>query len=114
MYAMIRRYSYKGTVDRKSIDDFKGRIESKFVPRVQDIRGFHSYLVVGVSEQELVTIGIFEDKAGAAESVRRAADFVKNDRSRISSVPHKSPRRAPALSGSAGHGLSARSDRGRA
>ena len=73
MYAMIRRYSYKGTVDRKSIDDFKGRIESKFVPRVQDIRGFHSYFVVGVSEQELVTIGIFEDKAGAAESVRRAA-----------------------------------------
>ena len=79
MYAMIRRDNYTGTVDRKSIDDFKGRIESKFVPRVQDIRGFHSYFVVGVSEQELVTIGIFEDKAGAAESVRRAADFVKND-----------------------------------
>ena len=49
MYAMIRRYSYKGTVDRKSIDDFKGRIES-----------------------------------------------------------------TPALSGGTGHGLSARSDRGRA
>jgi hypothetical protein len=54
-YAMIRRYNYKGTVDRKQLDDFKGRIESKFVQRVQDIRGFHSYFVVGVGEQELVT-----------------------------------------------------------
>jgi hypothetical protein len=79
MYAIIRRYNYKGTVDRKSLDDFKGRIESKYVPRVQDIRGFHSYFVVNVSEKELASIGIFEDKAGAAESSRRAADFVKND-----------------------------------
>jgi hypothetical protein len=35
--------------------------------------------VVNVSEKELASIGIFEDKAGAAESSRRAADFVKND-----------------------------------
>jgi hypothetical protein len=79
MYAIIRRYNRKGSWDTKSLEDFKQRIESRYVPRVQDIRGFHSYFVVGVSEQELVTIGIFEDKAGAAESVRRAADFVKND-----------------------------------
>jgi hypothetical protein len=79
MYAIIRRYTAKGGLDRKSLDDFKGRIESKYVPRVQDIRGFHSYFVVSVSEQELISIGIFEDKAGAAESSRRAADFVKDD-----------------------------------
>ena len=79
MYAMIRRYNPQGSWDRKSLDEFKQRIESKFVPRVQDIRGFHSYYVVNVSEKELVTIGIFEDQAGASESTRRAADFVKND-----------------------------------
>ena len=43
MYAIIRRYTWKGSLDRKSLDDFKGRIESKYVPRVQEIRGFHSY-----------------------------------------------------------------------
>ena len=79
MYAIIRRYTWKGSLDRKSLDDFKGRIESKYVPRVQEIRGFHSYCVVNVSEKELVSIGIFEDKAGAAESSRRAAEFVKSD-----------------------------------
>ena len=101
-------------MDRKSLDDFKGRIESKFVPRVQDIRGFHSYFVVSVSEKELVTIGIFEDKAGAAESIRRAADFVKNDPLKDQLGPTNHRGRAPDLAGGAGHGLSARSDCGRA
>ena len=27
MYAIIRRYTWKGSVDRKSLDDFKRRIE---------------------------------------------------------------------------------------
>jgi hypothetical protein len=79
MYAIIRRYNWKGNVDKKSLDDFRQRIESKFVPRVQDVRGFHSYFLLNVSEKELASIGIFEDKAGAAESSRRAADFIKTD-----------------------------------
>ena len=79
MYASIRRYTFKVSMDKRSLDDYKGRLESRFVPRVQDIRGFHSYYLVKVSEKELVGIGIFEDKDGAAESDRRAADFVKSD-----------------------------------
>ena len=79
MYASIRRYAFKGSLDKKSLDDYKARLESKFVPRIQDIRGLHSYYLVKVSDKELIGIGIFEDKAGAAESSRRAADFVKND-----------------------------------
>ena len=45
---------------------FKNRIFTYFAAATPGLR-------------ELVTIGIFEDKAGAAESSRRAADFVKND-----------------------------------
>ena len=79
MYTSIRRYTFKAGVDRKSLDDYLGRIESKFVPRIQDIRGFHSYYLVKVSEKEIIGIGIFEDKAGADESSRVAVDFVKGD-----------------------------------
>jgi hypothetical protein len=79
MYAIIRRYNLKGTLDTKSRDDFKGRVESKFLPRIQDIRGFHSYYVLEVSEKEHLTISIFEDKAGATESSRRSTEFVKSD-----------------------------------
>jgi hypothetical protein len=79
MYATVRRYTPKGAVEKKTIDDLKRRIDSKFVPIVQDVRGFHSYYVLATGKNELVTIGIFEDKTGATESTRRAAEFVKND-----------------------------------
>ncbi len=80
MYATIRRYSPKtGTVDTKAIADLKRRIEDGFVPVVQEIRGFHSYYVVNVGNKELLSIGLFEDKTGATESTRKAAEFVKKD-----------------------------------
>ncbi len=79
MYASIRRYTPKGTVDQKTFEDLKHRLEDGFVPMVQEIRGFHGYYAVNVGSRQLVTISLFDDKAGAAESIRRAADFVKKD-----------------------------------
>jgi hypothetical protein len=80
MYATIRRYTPKtGTVDKKTLNDLKRRIEDGFVPLAQEIRGFHCYYAVNVGDKDLVTISIFEDKTGATESTRRAADFVKKD-----------------------------------
>ena len=78
MYAIIRRYTPKETLDRKALDDFQHRIEEKFLPVAQQIRGFHSSHVV-TAGKELVSISVFEDKTGADESTRRAAEFVKND-----------------------------------
>ena len=80
MFATIRRYKPKsGTFDKKAIDGLKGRIESSFVPSVQEIPGFHSYYVLNVGGKELISIGLFEDRTGATESTRRAAEFVKKD-----------------------------------
>jgi hypothetical protein len=82
MYAIIRKYTPKGTWNKQAIGELKARLESGFLPQVQDIRGFHSYYTVDVGGKQLVSIGIFEDKAGAAESTRRAAEFVKKDPSK--------------------------------
>jgi hypothetical protein len=79
MYATIRRYTPKTAVTRKDIDDLKRRIEEGFLPVVQEVRGFHSYAVMNVGDKELVSINIFEDKNGATESNRRAAEFVQKD-----------------------------------
>jgi molybdopterin synthase catalytic subunit len=79
MYATIRRYTAKTSTTKQSIDDLKNRIEEKFTPLVQEIRGFHTYGVVNVGNKDLVTISIFEDRNGAAESTRRAAEFVQRD-----------------------------------
>jgi hypothetical protein len=80
MYATIRRYTPKtGKFEQKALDDLKHRIDDGFLPILQDVRGFHCYYAVNVGNKELVTISLFEDKTGATESTRRAADFVKKD-----------------------------------
>jgi hypothetical protein len=79
MYASIRRYTPKTATTKEAIDDLKRRIEDGFLPIVQEIRGFHSYGAVNVGDRELVSISIFEDKNGATESTRRAAEFVQKD-----------------------------------
>jgi hypothetical protein len=79
MYATIRRYTAKTGATKQTIDELKNRIEQKFTPIVQEIRGFHSYGVVNVGNKELVSINIFEDREGATESTRKAAEFVQKD-----------------------------------
>jgi hypothetical protein len=79
MYATIRRYSAKTGTTRDTIDSFKRRIEEKFVPTLSEIRGFHTYGVVNVGNNELLSISIFEDREGATQSTRKAAEFVQKD-----------------------------------
>jgi hypothetical protein len=79
MYATIRRYTPKTGTTKENIDDLKNRIEQKFTPMVQEIRGFHSYGVLNVGNKELISISIFEDREGATESTRKAAEFVQKD-----------------------------------
>ena len=80
MYATIRRYTLKGkSLDTSAVEGLKRRIETEFIPIVQDVRGFHCYYAINVDKKQLVTIGLFDDKTGATESTRRAADFVKKD-----------------------------------
>ena len=79
MYATIRRYTPKTAATKEAVDDLKRRIEGGFLPILQEVQGFHSYAAVNVGNKEIVTIGIFDDRNGAAESTRRAAEFVQKD-----------------------------------
>jgi len=79
MFATIRRYTPKTAATKEAVDDLKRRIEGGFLPILQEVRGFHSYAAVNVGNKEIVTIGIFDDRNGAAESTRRAAEFVQKD-----------------------------------
>ena len=79
MYATIRRYTPKTPSSQETIEDLKHRIENGFLPIIQEVRGFHTYGAVNLGNGEIVTISIFEDQTGAAESTRRAAEFVQKD-----------------------------------
>ena len=72
MYASVRRYE----IDPASLDDLKGRVEEGFVPIVSSMHGFVAYYVVSEGDGTVISINIFEDKAGSDESTRRAADWV--------------------------------------
>lgn len=81
MYATIRHYTPKSgaTITKRNMDDLKQRLEGGFLPMVQEISGFHGYYAVNVGDKELVTISVFENPAGTAESTRRAAAFLQKD-----------------------------------
>jgi heme-degrading monooxygenase HmoA len=79
MYATIRRYSTKTAASTETIDQFKRRIEEKFLPTIHDIRGFHSYGVLRTGDKEIVSLTVFEDRQGATEATRKAAEFVQKD-----------------------------------
>ncbi len=50
-----------------------------FVPIVSGVPGFVAYYVVSEGDGAVISINIFEDKAGADESTRRAADWVREN-----------------------------------
>ena len=79
MYAVIRQYLPKDATTKQEIEGLRTRIEEKFAPVLQDIPGFHTYAVLNAGDKQLVTISIFEDRNGAAESTRKSAEFVQRD-----------------------------------
>jgi hypothetical protein len=72
MYAVIRHYHFD-TKDGAEIDRL---VRDGFVPLVRKARGFVSYHWIDNGNGEGASFGVFEDKAGADESVRLAADYV--------------------------------------
>ncbi len=75
MYASIRRYK----MDPGSVDELARRVNEGFVPIVSGAPGFVAYYVLSARGGVLLSINVFEDQAGADESNRRAADWVREN-----------------------------------
>lgn len=72
MYAVVRRY--EGVTDPAETGR---RVNDGFVPLLRQIPGFVAYYWVDAGEGTMVSTSVFEDRAGAEESVKRAAEFVR-------------------------------------
>ena len=72
MYPVIRRYQF----DPKSSEEISRRIREGFIPLLRKTPGFVASLA-GYGGRCGASMGVFEDKAGAEESVRLAAAFVQ-------------------------------------
>lgn len=72
MYAVVRRY--EGVTDPAETGR---RVNDGFVPLLRQVPGFVAYYWVDAGDGTMVSTSVFEDRAGAEESVKRAAEFVR-------------------------------------
>ncbi|MEU9039470.1 hypothetical protein AB0D45_31825 [Streptomyces sp. NPDC048352] len=74
MYAAVRRY--EGVTDPAEA----GRLVNEgFVPLMRQVAGFVAYYWVDAGNGVMVSTSVFQDRAGADESIERAADFVRDN-----------------------------------
>jgi hypothetical protein len=84
MYVTVRRY--EGVTNAREV----GReVEKTFLPLVSDIAGFVAYYWIDAGDGVMLSTSVFETKAGAEESNRRAAAVV---RERLASMMPNPPR----------------------
>jgi len=75
MYGVLREYEVGVSV----IDRLVERAQETFIPQLRRQPGFVSYSMMEDAEvQGLITLSVFEDRAGAEESTRLAAAWVKD------------------------------------
>ncbi len=70
MYATVRRYE---AVTNPS--EAGRRVSEGFVPLISQIPGFVAYYWVDAGDSVMISTSVFQDKAGAEESNRMAADW---------------------------------------
>ena len=75
MHVVLRQYK----VDPSAVDEIVRRAREGFVPLISAAPGFVSYTISDGGPEGVTTIGTFEDQAGADESVRLAASWVKDN-----------------------------------
>ncbi|MGW1898197.1 hypothetical protein ACWCQB_12240 [Streptomyces hirsutus] len=74
MYAAVRRY--EGVTDPAAA----GRLVNEgFVPLMRQVSGFVAYYWIDAGDGVMVSTSVFQDQAGAEESVSKAADFVREN-----------------------------------
>ena len=79
MFAVIRHYHF----DPKNSAEIDRLVRSEFVPLIKKAKGFKRYYWLDTGKGESASFSVFEDKAGADESVRLAADYVQKHMSKL-------------------------------
>jgi hypothetical protein len=75
MYVTVRRY----TMAPGSATELKCRIQDEFLPIISKMPGFVEYFWISGGGNEMFSVSVFTDRAGASESVAAAADYVKQN-----------------------------------
>jgi hypothetical protein len=83
MHAVIRIYQ----VEPASIDEVMQGVNEGFLPIIKDASGFQAYYALDAGLGRMATVSVFEDQAGAEESVRLASDWVRQNMASLAPDP---------------------------
>lgn len=72
MYATVRTYA-----GARGLADELVRREADVRSLITGIEGFHAYYIIKTGDGEAATVSVFEDEAGAEESIRRAREYLQ-------------------------------------
>jgi len=75
MYVTIRRYK----IAPGSTAELKRRIQEGFLPIISELPGFVEYFWTSAGENEMFSVNVFTDRAGAEASVGAAAEYVRKN-----------------------------------
>ena len=75
MHAAIRQYQ----VDPGSVDEIIRGVNEGLVPILKDVSGFRAYYALDAGGGRIASVSVFEDRAGAEESSRKAADWIREN-----------------------------------
>ena len=81
MYVTVRRY--EGITDSKEV---ARRVQEGFLPLLRQTPGFVDYYFADAGGGVMISTGIFQDRAGADESNRRATEWTRENL--VSLVPN--------------------------
>jgi len=79
MFAVIRHYHF----DPKNGAEIDRKVHAEFVPLIKKAKGFKRYYWLDTGKGEGASLSVFEDRAGADESVRLAAGYVQEHLSKL-------------------------------
>jgi hypothetical protein len=82
MYATIRSYSGGAELTDALVEN-----ESAIRDEIRPIAGFRAYFLIRGEDGNTTTVSVFDDEAGADESVRVAADWVRTNLVHLSPAP---------------------------
>jgi hypothetical protein len=75
MHVAMRQYQ----VDPGSVDEIIRGVNEGLLPIIKDVYGFQAYYAVDAGGGRLASVSVFEDRAGAEESTRLAADWIRQN-----------------------------------
>jgi len=75
MHTAIRQYQG----DPGSLDEIVRGVDEGLLPIISDVSGFQAYYALDAGGGKLASVSVFEDRAGAEESTRLAADWIREN-----------------------------------